>query len=522
MACYGKISKLISRENVLICVHVIVYVILGLYLLQYYRYQINPDGISYISIAKKYLLGDFCNAVNGYWGPMISWLMVPFLSLQIDPLYAAKLQALIIGAVTLIGIKLLLSKFNINRAIRDLMLFSSIPVLLYFALFVISPDIHVVCALVYYFSIIFDLNYPKQLWRGIVCGFIGGMAYLSKTYAFPFFICHFMILNFVHYVKSSNKLGVIKNTVFGFMVFIIVSGVWVSIISYKYKSITIGTAGAGNYRLVLNPENENTSVGLQIPLNESALSAHEDPSFIVLGAKSWKITNSFYNLNHYMKQVIKNVIQTKNILTSFSIFSFTIIFVHIFLDVYTSNKKWLQYNTMFPLISIILYLFGYTLILMEERYIWIVLILLFLMGGYLVTFLLNSKLLNKKWEAIIVVIFLLSFLPHQVIYLLNNLNVNKDIYSLSGMLRNQYNIRGNIASNNNPELTLALSYYLDSKYFGTPKRSIGDGELLGDLRKYKINYYLSWGDKDETNLLGFNYREIDSDGVPKLRIYYLN
>jgi hypothetical protein len=306
------------------------------------------------------------------------------------------------------------------------------------------------------------------------------------------------------------------------MVFIIVSGCWATVISYKYKTLTIGTAGAGNYRLVLNPENENTSVGLQTPPNESALSAHEDPSFIVLRARSWKITNSFYNLNHYMKQVIRNLVQAKNILTSFSILSFTIIFVHVFLNAYASNRNWLQYNTIFPLVSIILYVFGYTLILVEERYIWIVLILLFLMGGYLITFLLNSKCLNKKWEGIIVVIFLLSFLPHQVIYLLNNLNVNKDIYFLSGILRNEYNIRGNIASNNNPELTLAVGYYLNSKYFGAPKRSIGDENLLNDLKKYHIDYYFSWGDKNEANLLGFKYREISSDGMPKLRIYYVH
>jgi hypothetical protein len=295
----------------------------------------------------------------------------------------------------------------------------------------------------------------------------------------------------------------------------------VTVISYKYKTLTIGTAGTGYYRLVLNPENENTRVGLEMPPNESALSAYEDPSFIFLGAKSWKITNSLYNLNHYMRQVTRNLIQTKNILTSFSILSFTIIFVHIFLHVYTSNKKWLQYNTMFPLLSIILYLFGYTLTLVEERYIWIVLILLFLMGGYLITFLLNSKCLNKKWEAIIVIIFLLSFLPHQVIYLLNNLNVNRDVYLLSNRLKNQYNIRGNIASNRDPGLSLAVSYYLNSKYFGTPKGSIENEELLGDLKKYHINYYFAWGNKYDTNLLGFNYREINSDGLPKLRIYYL-
>ena len=45
---------------------ILTYLFLGLILLKYYRYQVNADGISYISIAQKYLNGDFSNAVNGW------------------------------------------------------------------------------------------------------------------------------------------------------------------------------------------------------------------------------------------------------------------------------------------------------------------------------------------------------------------------------------------------------------------------------------------------------------------------
>jgi hypothetical protein len=39
-----------------------VYLLIGLLLFPLYRYQINPDGISYISIAQKYLSGVFMAA----------------------------------------------------------------------------------------------------------------------------------------------------------------------------------------------------------------------------------------------------------------------------------------------------------------------------------------------------------------------------------------------------------------------------------------------------------------------------
>lgn len=36
---------------------------------------INPDGVNYAILAEEYSEGQIRNAVNAYWGPMISWLM---------------------------------------------------------------------------------------------------------------------------------------------------------------------------------------------------------------------------------------------------------------------------------------------------------------------------------------------------------------------------------------------------------------------------------------------------------------
>src|SRR5207245_3213715 len=39
------------------------------------RYSIEPDGISYLDIADKYLQRDWTGAVNAYWSPLYSWLL---------------------------------------------------------------------------------------------------------------------------------------------------------------------------------------------------------------------------------------------------------------------------------------------------------------------------------------------------------------------------------------------------------------------------------------------------------------
>lgn len=46
---------------------------------QYMRF--SADSTLYLDIAEKYLRGEFDDAVNGYWGPLLSWLLIPFLYL---------------------------------------------------------------------------------------------------------------------------------------------------------------------------------------------------------------------------------------------------------------------------------------------------------------------------------------------------------------------------------------------------------------------------------------------------------
>ena len=65
------------------------FLVLGFYLLNFYRYDlINKDVISMISVARLYAAGNFTSAVNGYWGPLFSWLLDLFYTLpRYCPLY---------------------------------------------------------------------------------------------------------------------------------------------------------------------------------------------------------------------------------------------------------------------------------------------------------------------------------------------------------------------------------------------------------------------------------------------------
>jgi len=165
----------------------LVYLALGALLLPAYRFHIAPDWISYLSIAQKYASGDFAHAVNGYWGPMISWLLAPLLMLGLPPVIAGKLLMLLAGGLILIATAGLAGIFRLSNTVTLLCLGALIPAVLFFALVDFAPDILLACVLLLYCNIIFRDTYAQKISSGIWCGVLGALAYFCKQYGFMFF-----------------------------------------------------------------------------------------------------------------------------------------------------------------------------------------------------------------------------------------------------------------------------------------------------------------------------------------------
>jgi len=78
-------------------ISLIVLIVAGIRYVPVFRYEMNPDGCSYMNIAKQYLDGNFWDAVNAYWSPLISWLLIPFMVAGIDAPLATKILSVIVG-----------------------------------------------------------------------------------------------------------------------------------------------------------------------------------------------------------------------------------------------------------------------------------------------------------------------------------------------------------------------------------------------------------------------------------------
>ncbi|MGB9979503.1 hypothetical protein [Methanobacterium sp.] len=510
------------RSNIGLIMALMTFLILGIILIRYYQYQINPDGLVYIKIAKTYLMGNYSDAISTYWSPLISWLLVPFLIYSLNPVYvlfSTKLLALIIGFFTLLGIGKLSYKFEMDETIRTVILFSAVPVILYFAYSVITPDLVVVCILVYYFNIIFSSEYSSNIYNGLFCGSLGALAYLSKSYAFPFFIAHFTLFNIIHYFKNiQNRKKVLKNLFLGFIVFFVISGIWIGLISQKEGEITYGTSGEFNHNLV-GPESKGW--GVTHYLGEITQDESMTPSADV---KSWSPFESWGYFKYQLKLIYTNTMATINIYRLFSCFSLIILFVYLIL-ILNGFKKILTDNRIYPVLTIIIFSSGYLPILVEERYLWIIYPLLVLMGGYLLNELFKYSFFTggrkgTSIKSIILLIFAVSFIWMPVSSLSENINSDKEIYNLANLIEDQYNVHGNIVINqDNKKISIAyLSYYMGTNYLGQTNNT-GNSKMPEQLKKYNVDFYMVWGD-NKSVLNG--YTDVTNGKINILKIYSIN
>jgi hypothetical protein len=510
---------------------------------QHYE-RLSADSTIYLDLAKKYLSGDFADAINGYWGPMLAWLFIPFLYFKATPVTAINVLNLIIGLLTILGVWILSYRFEISEKIRGAVILSLLPIMLFFSL-VELIDFLLVCFIVYYLGFIFNNEYHNKLSNGVFCGIAGALAYFSKSYAFPFFIVHFLIMNVLHFRRHSTrheKRKVLRNAIAGFAVFAIISAPWISAISIKYDRLTFSNTGKGNFAPI-GPDDPKTGLergvpifhkGLFAPPNNTATSVWEDPSYIWKDVTSWSPFDSPAHFKYFMTNIIRNVIETLNIYETCSRLALAIIVAYILLLISGPfNSQMLRGDRLYSFLTVLIFTGGYLPFHLEHRYLWTINILLLLMGGHVLNVIFQNDFFNKKLRSnILIAIFALSFMisPLKSYAQAGKNNINKEMYSLSAYLKTHFNIQGNIASNREWEKiaihdswhkTFRLSYWLNSKYYGQTEAVISDDDLERELKKFGIDYYFIWGESQNIPRFLFKYRELTNNSYPDLKIYSL-
>lgn len=482
------IANFLKRNHLLLNV-IGVYLLASIIIFPLFRYVLNPDGVSYINVAKKYLSGNFQLAINGYWSPLFSWLLIPFLALKVDGLLATKLLSIITGVFLLLGVNRLL----VNQKIRDIWrawaLFTIIPLLLMFTFTVVTPDLLLCVMLINYLNSLLDKNFVKYKDQAITVGWFGALAYLAKSYALIFFLVHFsfsVALFYRRYKLITKKRFILSQWLIGIFIFVLISGTWTILISKKYHHLTFSTAAKFNQQKTAKEvdPNPNNITGLIEPADKFSTSYWDDPSNIQLTTQTNKI--SVENITYRLKLIFQNIIKTIVFYNYLSIFTIAIILISIFIY---SRKIYIRKHII--LLMLLLYPIWYWPILIEERYLWTVFVLVIVLSAGLLDYWQSHNKLSKLVIFITAFIVFISFqyLPWETRHMKKPGN---ELVLLSSEIKSNGTNRERVASIGNYPDSLSLAYYSNKIYLGELGLGLSNEQLNKLIIAHKIDYLWIW------------------------------
>lgn len=535
----------------------LLYLAAGVVLIHFLRFYVDGiDMLNYITVSEKYVNGNFYDAINDYWSPMIPWLLIPFISFGVDPFFAFHILQLLIGLFTIKVCIELLEPIRINQWMKHLLRFSFIPLILSYGQLYGSPDLLFLTVLLYYLKTLISENYSGDHTYGLKAGTLGGLLFLTKAFGFPFFIFHFTIVNGIYWFRNRNGNGrkiIVRNFIGGFSMFILIAGIWVACMSWKNEAFTISGSGKYNFALVgpeycfrpecylCHPAHEQ---GLFNPANATAVNSTESPSLFHI--HTWSPFASNDNFSHWLKVIRTNM-------ESVYYFDFRrqigiVLLITFLIFIITSGKlRALPFPAFILFVSCILYDLGYIFVIVNHRYIWMNTIIFILLFGFLLE---SLSFKNKRIYIVGTVLFFgfVFFLvkrPVKELFLLKDrdssikemadltlhpLNTIRHsvaphihLFKLISALKERQDMIGRIANQKRAltedyKNTAIISYYLGNKHYGELTDAIIQREGYTQLRDFNIDLYYSW--RNLTNVdMTFIRPPVYTDTISGLYIY---
>jgi hypothetical protein len=486
-------------------------------LIPHYQHKLYPDTTSYISIALKYLNGDFAHAINGYWAPLLPWLMVPLLRLHLDPLVAMKIVSVGAGLAVIAAAAKLFELLPIESSLRHQLIAATTVIVLYCALSMGTPDVLLMASLTAYFAVILHDSYRARSSRGAVCGLLGGVAYLAKHYALPFFVLHFTLVNLWYCRHRESRRTVLTNLCSGLAVCALLALPWATAMSLKYGMPTTGTVGGRAWAYV-GPDSRGIGFhGLVAPPNPTAWSAWEDPSYDPV--KSWSPLASRANVLHLFRLVASNARDAAGPLLQFS---------PILLIVAAGCVVWRvrppdASTFVLVVLSTALFTGGYVVVHVEERLLWPIWPMLLLITGALLSALSSATSLRLPLRRVVISGAIATCVAWPAAMLVSGYNEDTELVDMARVLKSDFGVGGNIAAHDAYKDALYLAYYMDARFFGTTDRRLPVDEIERSIQQHRIDYYLVFsrvrGSTDRAAAFLSKYPEITRGAVPGVLVY---
>ncbi len=232
----------------LICV---LYICAFMAVLPHCRYQINPDALSYLRLAEYWAQGDLEHALNGYWSPLLTWCLVPFVWLQADLLWACKVVTGTAGLGLALATYWLARRLGLMPTTALAASAAAAPMALQYATSLVTPDIMLAALVTVYLAVSLDQGVYSRPRSAFACGLVGGAAFLAKSYALPFLLVHYAVSALLR-----RRFGRLEYTPRALVVACWLAGLLVSVapwsgaLTWKYGRFTVSTSARISHAIV--------------------------------------------------------------------------------------------------------------------------------------------------------------------------------------------------------------------------------------------------------------------------------
>ncbi len=360
-------SGMASPGNVVILVTMIV----GLCLLPFYRYHFNGDTPSYLSVATHYYHGRWHEAINGYWSPMFSWLIALLMFVGATSILATKFVGLGAVALSLHQLDRMMDSVETDVRLKTAVLAAFAVFCLVCAYGWATPDLLFAGILLLYCQTAMNVyQTPRNTshWAGL----FAGLAFLTKSFALPFFVFHFTALGiYAFFLSGLEKRRVIVRYAIGVAVFSVIAISWAATLSTKYEKFTFGTAGGFNLKIVAL-KGAYSPVQMRVPDDNilikpgtpHAINSWEDPSL-------WKIrdvqTPPLATALTFVKQIPRNIFEQLRFIAK-AVLPLLLAAVFAAYFALKRRKEGTSQIVFYWLATVVLYCAGFWIIFQMKRY----------------------------------------------------------------------------------------------------------------------------------------------------------
>jgi hypothetical protein len=464
----------------------------------WYRYYLDPDGTSYLTIAQRYAYGDYIKAINGLWSPWACWLTALLIRTGLQPIPAAIIiNTLGASGFLLVGYSLF-GRFAIAEKAKQL-LTATLVVFLCFAVYCQTfNDLWQCFFTLTILRIMLGVHYTRSPLLWMATGIIGALAYFAKAYSLPFFVLNTVVCTW--FITGGDLRQWFKIVSVSVFTILVCSFPWMYALHLKYGIWTSSTAGPLNmsWYLVGHPEWKEGINVLLPPAHSDSPYYWEDPWF-ANGHLS-----HFWDSRHLMvRQILR-----------FGLNCFVLVLCMLELSVFFPLIGWMIVNKTLRIkqfltmatnekvlyLSLLILPAGYILVHLESRYLWYAVVPGMIIGALYIQ---RYKFRTEQIRNYVLVMFCGSFILYPVWRLVAMHNTGKMEYEFAQKMNAAGIKNADFVSNLHPRLLSKIAYFSGNHFYVVSRqkpaptvqeqlqqKAENTQQLTADINRYRIKYYL--------------------------------